>query len=94
LPSLPIPLLAGEAEAALPQSKRLSAGKEVKTMSYTRYRGDPYWKRAKSDGISVDGTAYSQGDRVFFYPRTGATYAGGSAQRASAEFDELAALEG
>ena len=31
---------------------------------------------------------------LFFYPRTGATYAGDSAQRASAEFDELAALEG
>lgn len=63
-------------------------------MAYTRYRGAPYWKRAKADGVSVDGTAYKRGERVFFYPSTGATYAGDAAQRASAEFDELAALEG
>lgn len=63
-------------------------------MAYTRYRGDPYWKRAKADGVSVDGTAYTRVERVFFYPRTGAIYAGDAAQRASAEFDELAALEG
>ena len=35
-----------------------------------------------------------KGDRVFFYPRSGATYAGDAATRASAEFDELASLEG
>jgi len=63
-------------------------------MACTRYTDDPYWKRAKSPGTSADGTPYAKGERVFFYPRTGATYAGGSAQRASAEFDELASLEG
>lgn len=63
-------------------------------MAYTRYKGDPYWKRAKVDGTSQDGTPYRKGERVFFYPRTGATYAGDAASRASAEFDELAALEG
>jgi hypothetical protein len=63
-------------------------------MSYTRYRGDPYWKRAKSDATSADGTPVRKGDRVFFYPRTGAIYAGDAANRASAEFDELATLEG
>lgn len=63
-------------------------------MAYTRYRGDPDWKRAKTDGVSVDTAVYQQGERVFFYPRTGAIYAGDAAQRASAEFDELAALEG
>ena len=63
-------------------------------MAYTRYRGDPYWKRAKADGVGVDGTAYKRGERVFYYPRTGAIYAGDAAQRASAEFDELAVLEG
>lgn len=42
----------------------------------------------------MDGSPYRRGERVFFYPRTGATYAGDSAQRASLEFDELAALEG
>ena len=63
-------------------------------MAYTRYTGDPYWKRAKSPGTSADGTPYAKGERVFFYPRTGVTYARGSAQRASAEFDELASLEG
>ena len=45
-------------------------------------------------GTSADGTPYRKGERVFFYPRTGVTYAGGSAKRASAEFDELASLEG
>lgn len=63
-------------------------------MSYTRYRGDPYWKRAKADGLGVDDTPYRKGERVFVYPRTGAIYAGDAAQRASAEFDELATLEG
>ena len=63
-------------------------------MAYTRYKGDPYWRRAKSGGTSPDGISYAKGDRVFFYPRTGATYAGDGASRASAEFDELAALEG
>ena len=63
-------------------------------MSYTRYRGDPYWKRSKADGLGVDGTAYRKGERVFFYPRSGTTYAGDGASRASAEFDELATLEG
>lgn len=63
-------------------------------MSYTRYRGDPYWKRAKADGLGVDDTPYRKGERVFFCPRTGAIYAGDAAQRASAEFDELATLEG
>ena len=63
-------------------------------MAYTRYTGDPYWKRAKSPGTSADGTPYRKGERVFFYPRTGATYAGDGATRASAEFDELASLEG
>ena len=63
-------------------------------MSYTRYRGDPYWKRAKADGLGMGGTPYNKGERVFFYPRTGAIYAGEAAQRASAEFDELATLEG
>jgi len=63
-------------------------------MAYTRYTGAPYWKRAKSPGTSADGTPYAKGERVFFYPRTGVTYARGSAQRASAEFDELASLEG
>jgi len=63
-------------------------------MAYTRYKGDPHWKRAKVDGTSQDGTPYCKGERVFFYPRTGATYAGDSAKRASAEFDELAAFEG
>ena len=60
-------------------------------MAYTRYKGDPYWKRAKVGGTSADGTPYAKGDRVFFYPRSGATYAGDAATRASAEFDELAA---
>ena len=63
-------------------------------MAYTRYKGDPYWKRAKVDGTGADGSPYCKGERVFFYPRTGVTYAGGSAQRASAEFDDLASLEG
>src|SRR3546814_13382444 len=63
-------------------------------MAYTRYKGDPYWKRAKVGGTSADGTPYAKGDRVFFYPRSGATYAGDAASRASAEFDELASLEG
>ncbi|BBD02638.1 MULTISPECIES: hypothetical protein [Sphingomonadales] len=63
-------------------------------MAYTRYKRDPYWKRAKVDGTSADGSLYRKGERVFFYPRTGATYAGDAAARASAEFDELAALEG
>ena len=63
-------------------------------MAYRRYRGDPYWKRAKTDGVSVDGTPYKRGERVFFYPRTGAIYAGEAARSASAEFEELAALEG
>ena len=63
-------------------------------MAYTRYRGDPYWKRATVDGTRQDGTPYRKGERVFFYPRTGATYAGDAATRASAAFDELAALEG
>lgn len=63
-------------------------------MTYTRYRGDPYWKRAKHDGTDESGHPYRKGDRVFFYPRTGATYAGDAANRASAEFEELAALEG
>ena len=63
-------------------------------MAYTRYKGDPYWRRASSGGMSPDGIPYAKGDRVFFYPRTGATYAGEGAARASAEFDELAALEG
>ena len=45
-------------------------------MAYTRYKGDPYWKRAKVAGTSPDGIPYAKGDRVFFYPRTGATYAG------------------
>ena len=53
-----------------------------------------FWKRAKVDGLAVDGTPYKRGERVFFYPRTGATYAGDAAHRASAEFEELAALEG
>lgn len=63
-------------------------------MTYTRYRGDPYWKRAKVDGLAVDGTPSKRGERVFFYPRTGATYAADAAHRASVEFEELAALEG
>ncbi len=63
-------------------------------MAYTRYKDDPYWKRSKADGISPDGTLYAKGERVFFYPRTGATYAGDGASRASADFDELASLEG
>lgn len=42
-------------------------------MAYTRYKGDPYWKRAKTDGTSADGIPYAKGERVFFYPRTGAT---------------------
>lgn len=63
-------------------------------MAYTRYRGDPYWKRAKGEGTSPDGIPYAKGERVFFYPRTGAIYAGDGAARASAEFDELASLEG
>ena len=25
-------------------------------MAYTRYKGDPYWKRANVDGTSADGT--------------------------------------
>ena len=63
-------------------------------MAYTRYTGDPYWKRAIAGGTGADGTSYRKGERVFFYPPTGVTYAGGSATRASAEFDELASLEG
>lgn len=63
-------------------------------MAYTRYNGDPYWKRAKADGTGTDGTPYHRGDRVFFYPRSGATYAGDAANQASAEFEELAAIEG
>ena len=63
-------------------------------MAYTRYRGDPCWKRAKADGVSVEGAAYSKGERGFFYSRTGAIYAGDGAPRASAEFEELAAMEG
>ena len=43
-------------------------------MAYTRYKGDPYWKRANVDGTSADGTPYRRGERVFFYPRSGATY--------------------
>jgi len=63
-------------------------------MTSKRYRGDPTWKRATADGVCAKGTPYKKGDRVFFYPRTGAIYAGDAAQRASAEFDELAAMEG
>lgn len=63
-------------------------------MAYTRYSGDPYWKRVKTSGTSLDGTPYAKGDRVFFYPRSGTTYAGEGADRASAEFDELATVEG
>lgn len=63
-------------------------------MAYIRYKGDPYWKRAKVDGTSADGTPYRRGERVFFYPRSGAIYAGDGAARASTEFDELASLEG
>lgn len=37
-------------------------------MAYTRYKGDPYWKRAKVAGTSPDGIPYAKGDRVFFYP--------------------------
>ncbi|WP_019054170.1 MULTISPECIES: hypothetical protein [Sphingobium] len=63
-------------------------------MAYTRYKGDPYWTRAKTSGTSADGIPFKKGERVFFYPRSGTTYAGDGASRASAEFDELAALEG
>jgi hypothetical protein len=52
-------------------------------MAYTRYKGDPYWKRAKVGGTSADGTPYAKGDRVFFYPRSGATYAGDAVPRIS-----------
>ncbi|AMK26509.1 hypothetical protein VVT58_22155 (plasmid) [Sphingobium sp. SJ10-10] len=62
-------------------------------MPSRRYQGDPYWKRAKVDGVCTSGTPYKKGDRVFFYPLTGATFAGDAAQRASAEFDDLSALE-
>ena len=51
-------------------------------MAYTRYKSDPYWKRTKVDGTSADGTPYRRGERVFFYPRSGATYAGDGAARA------------
>src|SRR3546814_20513637 len=63
-----------------------------RTMAYTRYKGDPYWKRAKVRGTSADGTPYSKGDRVFLYPRSGETCASAAATRASAALGKLASL--
>src|SRR3546814_8899424 len=87
-------LLAGEADPVAAATGFQPQEEGERTMAYTRYKGDPYWKRAKVGGTSADGTPYAKGDRVFFYPRSGATYAGDAASRASAEFDELASLEG
>src|SRR3546814_18266753 len=92
--SLPIPLLAGEADPVAAATGFQPQEEGERTMAYTRYKGDPYWKRAKVGGNSADGTPYDKGDRVFFYPRSRATYAGNAASRASAEFDELASPAG
>jgi hypothetical protein len=62
-------------------------------MAFKRYRGDPYWTRAKQDGASPDGTQFRKGDTVFFYPRSGTTYAGDGAKAASSEFEMLAEME-
>jgi hypothetical protein len=62
-------------------------------MAFKRYRGDPYWTRAKQGGTSPDGVQFSRGDSVFFYPRSGATYAGDGARAASHEFETMAEME-
>src|SRR3546814_5945822 len=67
--SLPIPLLAGEADPVAAATGFQPQEEGERTMAYTRYKGDPYWNRAKVGGTSADGTPYAQGDRVLYYPR-------------------------
>src|SRR3546814_11482823 len=92
--SLPIPLLAGEADPVAAATGFQPQEEGERTMAYTRYKGDPYWKRAKVGGTSPDGTPYAKGDRVFFYPRYASTSAGAAASRASPESTTPASPEG
>src|SRR3546814_4143261 len=58
--SLPIPLLAGEADPVAAATGFQPQEEGERTMAYTRYKGDPYWKRAKVGGTSADGTPRSE----------------------------------
>src|SRR3546814_2127010 len=55
--SLPIPLLAGEADPVAAATGFQPQEEGERTMAYTRYKRVPYWKRAKVGGRSEEHTS-------------------------------------
>lgn len=51
---------------------------------------DPYWttaRRAAPDNPESMGGAIKQGDRIFYYPNSGAAYVGAAAEIAARDFE-------
>ncbi len=57
------------------------------------YAGDPRWITAKYAGIDAGGTAFSKGDRVFYFPSTRGIYSGQAGLDASNRFESERADE-
>ncbi len=77
----------------------------MKLLEYKKYKGDPYWFRAKRDGVSGDqrlpeqrrfkkgGEKFKKGDEVLFWPKGKVIMVGKKAEQAWREFQSQAADE-
>jgi len=77
----------------------------MKILEYTKYKGDPYWIRAKKDGVSGEqrlpeqkrfqkgGKRFKKGEEVLFWPKGKIIMVGKEAEQAWRDFQAQAADE-
>ena len=77
----------------------------MKLVEYTKYKGDPYWMKAKYDGVSGEqrlpvqrrmrkgGVKFRKGEEVLFWPRGKIIMVGSAAEQAWRDFQSQASDE-
>ena len=77
----------------------------MKLLEYTKYKGDPYWMKAKYDGVSgeqrlpvqrrssMGGIKFRKGEEVLFWPKGKVIMVGVEAEQAWKDFQSQAADE-
>ena len=77
----------------------------MKILEYNKYKGDPYWFRAKRDGVSGDqrlpeqrrfrkgGRRFKKGEEVLFFPKGKIIMVGKEAEQAWRDFEAAASDE-
>jgi excinuclease UvrABC ATPase subunit len=77
----------------------------MKILEYKKYKGDPYWFKAKRDGVSGEqrlpeqrrfkkgGERFKKGDEVLFFPKGKIIMVGKKAEQAWREFEAAASDE-